>query len=91
MARIKIVLNERRLAYEGAVQLVEQERGEPDPQSMKILRYLELARDTERNRSSRRARQARKKIAVSEKSTEDHEVDNISGVEIPHETVREPA
>ena len=44
MARIKCILNERRLAYEGAVKLLERQRAEENHKSTPVVRCEYLFR-----------------------------------------------
>ena len=69
MARIKAVMNERRLAYEGAVELIEDAKDKEE--NLKVQQYLEVEQKKERKYlERRRAYEARKleqqKLSIQE-------------------------
>lgn len=92
MARIKNVLNERRLAYEGAVELVE-----GNQEQSKVLEYLDSARNAEVNLANRRlarrsrlaALRKRKASATEKSSSESDAITANSGT--PSTRVLQPA
>lgn len=69
MARIKAVINERRLAYEGAVQLAEEQR--EDHFDKLVLKHQELQLDKGRKqRRQRKAQVATKRITEVQSAQE---------------------
>ena len=70
MARIKAIMNERRLAYEGAVKLVEDAKDKEE--NLKVQQYLEVEQRKERKYLERRRAYETRKLEQQKPSTEEN-------------------
>ncbi|KAF8631055.1 hypothetical protein AX15_002661 [Amanita polypyramis BW_CC] len=91
MARVKAVLNERRLAYEGAMELIEGQREKEEDEV--VLQYQREQHEEERKSAlSRRELTERRREARLKKEAEAHTaqtedvVETVSSVNTPEET-----
>lgn len=70
MARIKAVMNERRLAYEGAVELIEDAKDKEE--NLKVQQYLEVEQRKERKYLQRRRTYEARKLEQQKLSIQEN-------------------